>query len=106
MMLPPATRVYLACGFTDMRKGFDGLAAIVQTGLSLDPYLCLGRDYVAEAAWRQPGLATRGSLRHIIIRCLPAVGGPSHRAESVGCGHRGRPPSRGPARIISTSAAA
>ena len=24
MMLPPATRVYLACGLTDMRKGFDG----------------------------------------------------------------------------------
>ena len=38
MMLPPATRVYLACGFTDMRKGFDGLAAQVQTLLSLDPY--------------------------------------------------------------------
>ncbi len=38
MMLPPAARVYLACGFTDMRKGFDGLAALVQTALSLDPY--------------------------------------------------------------------
>lgn len=38
MMLPAATRVYLACGFTDMRKGFDGLAAQVQTVLSLDPY--------------------------------------------------------------------
>ncbi len=38
MMLPPATRVYLACGFTDMRRGFDGLAAQVQTVLSLDPY--------------------------------------------------------------------
>ena len=38
MMPPAATRVYLACGFTDMRKGFDGLAAHVQTVLSLDPY--------------------------------------------------------------------
>lgn len=38
MMLPPATRVYLACGFTDMRKGFDGLAAQVQTVMLLDPY--------------------------------------------------------------------
>ena len=35
MMLPPATRVYLACGFTDMRRGLDGLAAQVQTVLSL-----------------------------------------------------------------------
>ena len=38
MMLPPAARVYLACGFTDMRRGFDGLAALVQTALQLDPY--------------------------------------------------------------------
>jgi transposase len=38
MMLPAASRVYLACGFTDMRKGFDGLAAQVQTILQLDPY--------------------------------------------------------------------
>jgi transposase len=38
MMLPQVTRVYLACGFTDMRRGFDGLAAQVQTVLSLDPY--------------------------------------------------------------------
>lgn len=36
--LPPATRVYLACGVTDMRRGFDGLAAQVQTVLELDPY--------------------------------------------------------------------
>ena len=35
---PPGTRVYLACGTTDMRKGFDGLAAQVQTVLSQDPY--------------------------------------------------------------------
>ena len=31
-------RVYLACGVTDMRKGFDGLAARVQTVLRLDPH--------------------------------------------------------------------
>ena len=35
---PPGTRVYLACGTTDMRKGFDGLAAQVQTVLAQDPY--------------------------------------------------------------------
>ena len=38
MMLPPATRVYLACGVTDMRKGFDGLAAVVQTMLPQTAY--------------------------------------------------------------------
>jgi len=27
---PPGTRVFLACGVTDMRRGFDSLAALVQ----------------------------------------------------------------------------
>ncbi|MBC9180495.1 IS66 family insertion sequence element accessory protein TnpB, partial [Roseomonas ludipueritiae] len=36
--LPPGTRVFLACGVTDMRKGFDGLAAQVQAVLAQDPY--------------------------------------------------------------------
>lgn len=35
---PGATRVYLACGSTDMRKQIDGLAAIVQESFSLDPF--------------------------------------------------------------------
>lgn len=33
-----ATKVYLACGSTDMRKQIDGLAAIVQECFSLDPF--------------------------------------------------------------------
>jgi hypothetical protein len=37
-MLPAGIRIYVACGVTDMRKGFDGLAALVQTALELDPY--------------------------------------------------------------------
>jgi transposase len=36
--LPPGTRVYLACGLTDMRRGFDGLAAQVQMVLKRDPH--------------------------------------------------------------------
>ena len=36
--VPLPTRVFLACGVTDMRKGFDGLAAQVQTVLAQDPY--------------------------------------------------------------------
>ncbi len=31
-------RIYLACGVTDMRKGFDGLVAQVEAVLKLDPY--------------------------------------------------------------------
>lgn len=36
--LPPGARIYLACGTTDMRRGFDGLAAQVQTVLERDPH--------------------------------------------------------------------
>jgi transposase len=36
--LPSGTRVWLATGATDMRKGFDGLAAVVQTVLRRDPF--------------------------------------------------------------------
>jgi transposase len=36
--LPPGMRVWLAAGVTDMRKGFDGLAALVQQTLNLDPF--------------------------------------------------------------------
>jgi transposase len=32
------TRVWLAAGMTDMRKGFDGLAALVATTLEADPF--------------------------------------------------------------------
>lgn len=32
------TRVWLAAGVTDMRKGMDGLAALVQTRLARNPY--------------------------------------------------------------------
>ena len=36
--LPAGTRVWLAAGHTDMRKGFDGLALQVQEVLRLDPH--------------------------------------------------------------------
>lgn len=35
---PAGARVWIACGATDMRKGFDGLAAIVQLQLAEDPF--------------------------------------------------------------------
>ena len=36
--LPPGTKVWLAAGVTDMRKGFDGLSAVVQGALTANPY--------------------------------------------------------------------
>jgi len=36
--LPSGARVWLAAGLTDMRKGFDGLAALAQSALTQDPF--------------------------------------------------------------------
>jgi transposase len=36
--LPAGTRVWLAAGVTDMRKGMDGLAALAQTTLAENPF--------------------------------------------------------------------
>jgi transposase len=38
MMLPTGTRIYLVAGYTDMRRGFDSLAALVQAHLSENPF--------------------------------------------------------------------
>jgi len=39
MIAPPAgVRIWLAAGATDMRRGFDGLAALVAQQLDLDPF--------------------------------------------------------------------
>ncbi len=35
---PPGARVWLAGGATDMRKGMNGLALLVQQGLGRDPH--------------------------------------------------------------------
>jgi transposase len=36
--MPSGTRIWLAAGVTDMRKSFDGLAALVQTQLHEDAF--------------------------------------------------------------------
>lgn len=37
LTLSPAVRIYLAAGATDLRRGFDGLAAIAREVLQRDP---------------------------------------------------------------------
>lgn len=34
----PATRIYLACGATDLRKGFEGLSDLVRHQFQEDPF--------------------------------------------------------------------
>lgn len=36
--LPSGVRIYLVAGVTDMRKGFDGLSALVQQALAENPF--------------------------------------------------------------------
>ncbi|KGP77406.1 MULTISPECIES: IS66 family insertion sequence element accessory protein TnpB [unclassified Paenibacillus] len=55
-------QVYLACGNTDLRKSIDGLAALVQGGLGLNPFSpCLfvfcnrGRDKLKMLYWEHNG---------------------------------------------------
>lgn len=38
MIIPSGTRVWLATGVTDMRRGMDGLAALVQSALAENPF--------------------------------------------------------------------
>ena len=64
MIAPPSNvRVWLAAGVTDMRKGFDGLATLVQQRLGQDPFsgqsfVFRGRrgDLVKGLAWGGQGL--------------------------------------------------
>jgi transposase len=61
--LPSGTRVWLAAGVTDMRKGMSSLAALVQTALELDPFcghlfVFRGRrgDFVKVLWWSGDGM--------------------------------------------------
>lgn len=38
MSVPAGTEIWIAAGVTDMRRGFDGLSALVQTVLEQNPY--------------------------------------------------------------------
>jgi IS66 Orf2 like protein len=48
VIVPPAgVRVLIAAKPVDFRKGMDGLAALAKETLAEDPFLCVGRGYVA-----------------------------------------------------------
>ena len=58
----PAENIYIACGYTDMRKSIDGLAVIIQQVFKLDPfarnlYLFCGKrsDRIKALYWEGDG---------------------------------------------------
>jgi transposase len=52
------TRVWLAVGRTDMRKGFEGLAAAVQERMAQDPFNCEPASNPDPAGFRSISLIT------------------------------------------------
>jgi len=91
MLIPAGVKVHLALGYTDLRKGIDGLSAMVERVLEQDPFsghlfvfrgkradlikvFVLGRDGVVPVH-EAPG-----------IRQLRLAG--NERAWSLGCSHR------------------
>ena len=68
-------KIYIVCGYTDMRKSIDGLCAVIEDQLKMDPsssalFLFCGRrrDRI-KALFREPdGFVLIYSKRQIIMR--------------------------------------
>jgi IS66 Orf2 like protein len=73
-LLPPGVKVHLPFGYTDMRKGIDGLAMLVQGVLRPDPFSGhLWADHLGHVD-SGPGVSQRRGGD------LPTPGGCAHRA--------------------------
>lgn len=90
--LGPATRVYLASGATDMRKGFEGLYGLVRDRLLCDPLsghlflFCNGqRNRLKVLVWDTTGLWVCAKRLEKGRFSLAAIGG---------CPGQGHPDSR------------
>ena len=72
-----ADKVYIACGYTDLRKGIDGLARLVQQQFELDPFtntlfLFCGRrrDRIKGLYWKKDGfILLRSEERRVGKEC-------------------------------------
>ena len=72
-----ADKVYIACGYTDLRKGIDGLARLVQQQLELDPFpttlfLFCGRrrDRIKGLYWEKDGCTAPVAARNRLLCCM------------------------------------
>ena len=69
--LPGGTRIWLAAGVTDMRKGFDGLAALVQGTLAENPFSGHVFVFRGRAAIREGAVV--GRLGAVPVRQAPGA---------------------------------
>lgn len=80
------TRVWLVAGHTDMSKGFDGLAAVVQTALAENPFdghvfaFCGRRGDIIKVPWFDD---QEFVLQHHRCRVEPTQAGAPSRARQV-----------------------
>jgi hypothetical protein len=89
--VPTATQIWVACGATDMRRGFDGLAVMVQEVIKKDPYsghlfAFRGKraDRIKILWWDGTGLCLYSKRLALLIR--QSRGPPSHARSH--CGRR------------------
>src|SRR4051794_19499260 len=66
-----AARVLVWPAPVDFRRGMDSLAALVQVTLRLDPFLCVGRGYVAAPSRSEQFRSVGEFRRHIISHSSP-----------------------------------
>ena len=84
-----ADQVYIACGYTDLRKGIDGLARLVQQQFELDPFtntlfLFCGRrrDRIKGLYWEKDGfILLYKRLEQGAYQCLADL--PAHHAQHI-----------------------
>jgi transposase len=98
-LLPRGVKVHLALGYTDMRKGIDGLAMLVQAVLRQDPFsghlfVFRGRkaNLIKIVYWDGTGLCLFTKRLDIGASCQFAASvpsaGTSRPSAARGCGDR------------------
>lgn len=103
---PNGVKIMVATQPVDFRRGMNGLVALVASALAADPYLCVERDYVAEAVSAPAGAcrvwnSAPHNIQMLVSSCRTASFGRKRRPRSPET-----PAFSSPLRIISTSAAA
>ena len=76
IVVPAGVKVHLALGYTDMRKGLDGLATLIQEHLKKDPFsghLFVFRGKKAQLVSLYVPLSDSGQADHPIVLIINVV---------------------------------